>query len=109
MDQPTTNLVGDASKVTVHAVTVESEAAAVVGGQVILNVGKNSGVKVGDQFDVMHVTQESKHPATGKLLRRLTSTIGVVKAADADDVSADCTRVSGSGFKTSDMVKAAAQ
>jgi curli biogenesis system outer membrane secretion channel CsgG len=109
VDQLTTNLVSDAPKVSIQSVTVEGEVAAVVSGQIILNVGKNAGVRVGDQFNVMRVTQEIKDPATGKLLRRLTTTIGVLRVTDVDDVSAVCVDVSGSGFKTGDMVKTAAQ
>jgi len=56
---------------------------------------------------VVRVTKEIKDPATGKVIRRLTSSIGIIKATDVDDASAVCTVVSGSGFQTGDRVKAA--
>ena len=109
VDQLATNLVSQASKVAVRTVVVEGVVAAVDGGQVILNVGGKAGIKVGDQFEVLRVTKEIKDPATGNVLRRLTTTVGVVKATDVDDVSAICTPVSGSGFQTGDRVKTVTQ
>ena len=105
VDKLTADLVTSASKVSVRTITVEGLVAAVDGGQVILNVGAKAGVKVGDQLQVMRVTKEIKDPTTGAVIRRLTSSIGVVKATDVDDASAVCTPVSGSDFKTGDMVK----
>jgi curli biogenesis system outer membrane secretion channel CsgG len=109
VDQLTTNLVADASKVGVRTVVVEGVVAAVDGGQVILNVGSNAGVKVGDELQVLRVTKEIKDPATGNVLRRLTSTIGTVRATDVDAVSAICTPVSGTDFKAGDRVKTVTQ
>ena len=109
VDQLTSNLVSDASKVGVRTVVVEGVVAAVDGGQIILNVGGKAGVKVGDQLEVVRVTKEIKDPTTGNVLRRLTTSVGVVKATDVDDVSAICTPVSGSGFQTGDRVKTITQ
>jgi len=81
----------------------------VEGNQIILNVGGKVGVKVGDQFNVERVTKEIKDPTTGAVLRKLATTVGVVKATDVDDVSAICEPVSGSGFKIGDRVKTVAQ
>jgi hypothetical protein len=83
--------------------------AAADGGQIVLNVGARAGVKVGDQLLVARVTREIKDPATGSVIRRLTSTIGIVRATDVDDASSVCTVVSGSGFKAGDTVKSATQ
>jgi hypothetical protein len=64
---------------------------------------------VGDQLEVVRVTKEIKDPSTGQVIRRLTSTIGVVKATDVDDTSAVCAIVSGAGFQTGDAVRTPAQ
>ena len=45
----------------------------------------------------------------GKVLRRLSSQVGVIKVTDVDDVSAIATVVSGTGFKVGDMVKTTTQ
>jgi hypothetical protein len=75
----------------------------------VLNVGSKAGVKAGDQFTVERVTKEIKNPTTGEILRRLTTTVGVIKATDVDDVSAICEVVSGSGFKMGDRIKTVSQ
>ncbi|HEV2484025.1 MAG TPA: CsgG/HfaB family protein [Terracidiphilus sp.] len=109
VDKLTTDLVTDTSKVAVRTITVEGLVASVDGGQIILNVGGKAGVKVGDQLQVMRVGKEIKDPATGAVIRRLTTSIGVVKATDVDDTSSVCAPVSGSDFKIGDMVKSVAQ
>ncbi len=109
VDQLSANLVAEAGRVGVRTVVVEGLVAAVDGGQVILNVGGNAGVKVGDQLQVVRVTKEIKDPTTGNVLRRLTTTVGTVRATDVDAVSAICTPVSGSDFKAGDRVKTVTQ
>jgi curli biogenesis system outer membrane secretion channel CsgG len=109
VDKLTADVVSNAPRVSVRTVTVDGLVAAVDGGQIILNVGKQAGVNVGDQLEVVRVTKEIKDPATGNVIRRLTSSIGIVKATDVDDASAVCVPVSGSGFQTGDHVKSVAQ
>ncbi len=109
VDNLSTDLVSSAPKVGVRTITVEGQVAAIDGGQIILNVGKKAGVNVGDQLEVMRVTREIKDPATGAVLRRLTTSIGIVKATDVDDVSSICTPVSGTDFKAGDRVKTVTQ
>jgi curli biogenesis system outer membrane secretion channel CsgG len=109
VDKLTADVVSNAPKITTHVITVEGLVAAVDGGQIILNVGKKAGVNVGDQLEVVRVTKEIKDPETGNVIRRLTSSIGIIKATDVDDASAVCSPVSGSGFKSGDRVKSVAQ
>jgi curli biogenesis system outer membrane secretion channel CsgG len=109
VDKLAVDLISNSSKVSVRTITVEGLVAAVDGGQIILNVGARAGVKVGDQLLVVRVTREIKDPATGSVIRRLTSSIGIVKATDVDDASSVCTPVSGSGFKAGDSVKSITQ
>jgi hypothetical protein len=93
----------------VRIIHVEGLVAAVDGGQIVLNVGSKAGVNVGDQLVVARVTKEIKDPSTGAVIRRLTTTVGIVKATDVDESSAVCTPVSGSGFKIGDTVKSVTQ
>jgi curli biogenesis system outer membrane secretion channel CsgG len=109
VDKLTAEVVSNASKIGVRTVTVEGLVAAVDGGQVILNVGKKAGVNVGDQLEVVRVTKEIKDPETGNVIRRLTSSIGIIKATDVDDASAVCIPVSGSDFQAGDRVKSVTQ
>jgi curli biogenesis system outer membrane secretion channel CsgG len=103
------DLISKAGKITPRAVHVEGLVAATDGGQVIINVGSHAGVKPGDQFQVLHVGKEIKDPNTGAVIRRMTTPVGVIQAADVDDGSAVCNTVSGSGFQTGDMVKSLSQ
>lgn len=104
-----TEVVADAPKISLRSITVEGLVAAVVNGQVILNVGKKAGIKPGDQFTVQRGTQVIKDPATGAVLRTLSTKVGVIQAADVDDVSAVCNVVSGAGFKVGDSIKTVTQ
>ena len=102
-------VIADKDKLVARTIVVEGLVAAVDSGQIILNVGAKAGVKVGDQLTVERVTKEIKDPATGKVIRRLASPVGVVKVTDVDDISSVCTAVSGTGFKTGDAVKTVTQ
>ncbi len=102
-------LIADNSKLEMRTVMVEGLVAAVDGGQVVLNVGAKAGLKKGDHLNVERVTREIKDPATGQVIRRMTSPIGVVTVTDVDDISAVCNPVSGSGFKVGDAVKTVTQ
>jgi len=90
-------------------VVVNGLVAAVAGGQLILNVGSKAGVKVGDQLSVERATQEVKDPKTGKVIRVITTKVGVVKIVEVDADSSVADVVSGTGFKISDIVKSIAQ
>jgi curli biogenesis system outer membrane secretion channel CsgG len=109
VDSMSQEVIADKDKLVARTIVVEGLVAAVDSGQIILNVGAKNGVKVGDQLNVERVTKEIKDPSTGKVIRRLASPVGVVKVTDVDDISAVCTAVSGTGFKTGDAVKTVTQ
>jgi curli biogenesis system outer membrane secretion channel CsgG len=107
-DKMSAEVITDRPKVEIRqapTVTVQGLVAAVAGAQIVLNVGGKAGVKVGDQFSVERVSQEIKDPATGKVIRRLSSSIGILKVVDVDDQSSVAEVVSGTGFKVNDPVK----
>src|SRR5271157_5134972 len=72
-DQLATDVVAGKDKLVARTIVVQGLVAAVEAGQVILNVGTKAGVKVGDELSVERVTKEIKDPATGQVLRRLSS------------------------------------
>ncbi len=109
VEQTTSQVIADQSKLVTRTISVEGLVAAVDSGQIILNVGSKAGVKVGDQLTVERVSKVIKDPETGKVIRRMATTIGVVRVTDVDDISAVATAVSGSGFKTGDEVKTVTQ
>jgi curli biogenesis system outer membrane secretion channel CsgG len=102
------NVVAERGKVVAAPVTVQGLVAAVVGKQVIVNVGSKAGVRVGDQLTVQRVSQEIKDPATGRVIRRLSTDVGVLRVVEVDEESAVADIVSGSDFKVSDAVKSSA-
>src|SRR5262249_34453410 len=108
-EQMSTEVIAGNTKLAARTIVVEGLVAAVDGGQVILNVGSKAGLKVGDELSVERVSKEIKDPATGKVLRRMSTSIGMVKVTDVDDVSSVCSVVSGAGFKTGDAVKTKTQ
>ncbi len=107
VEKMSSNVIAERGKVAVKAVVVQGLVAAVVGNQLVLNVGKKAGVNVGDQFLVERGTQDIKDPATGRVIRKMTTSVGVVRVVDVDDESSMADIVSGSGFKASDIVKTA--
>ena len=104
-----TGIIADNPKLQARTITVEGLVAAVDGAQIVVNVGAKAGLKVGDQLNVERVTKEIKDPATGKVLRRMATSVGVIKVTDVDDVSAVASIVSGAGFKIGDSVKTVTQ
>ncbi len=108
-EQLSTEVVAGKDKLQARTIVVQGLVAAVDGDQVVLNVGAKTGIKVGDELSIERVSKEIKDPATGQVLRRLSSQIGVVKVTDVDDVSSVCTVVSGKGFKVGDAAKTVTQ
>lgn len=105
----TSELIADNSKIEARKIEVEGLVAAVDNGQVILNVGAKAGLKAGDRLSIERVTREIKDPASGNIIRRMSSQVGVIELTDVDDVSAVGKIVSGSDFKVGDLAKTATQ
>lgn len=105
VEQLAAQLIAQAGKVPSTTVAVEGLVADVSGGTVIINVGKSAGVEVGMKLAVERVGREVKDPATGKVLRRLTTQVGEIEVTEVDEVSAVAKIVSGEGLKVGDIVK----
>jgi curli biogenesis system outer membrane secretion channel CsgG len=109
VEQMSTGLITDNAKLQTRTIVVQGLVAAVDGGQIVLNVGAKTGIKVGDQLSIERVTREIKDPATGQVIRRMTTPVGVVRVTDVDDISAVCAPVSGADFKVGDAAKTVTQ
>ena len=109
VEQMSAGLIADNVKLTTRTIIVSGLVAAVDGGQIVLNVGAKTGIKVGDQLSIERITRTIKDPATGQVLRQMTIPVGVVRVTDVDDISAVCTPVSGAGFKVGDAAKTVTQ
>ncbi|MBI3669022.1 MAG: curli production assembly protein CsgG [Acidobacteria bacterium] len=109
VEQLSAGVIAGKDKLQARVVVVEGLVAAVDAGSVVLNVGAKAGLKAGDQLSIERVTREIKDPATGKVIRRMSSKIGVIEVTEVDDVSTVCKIVSGSGFKVGDLAKTVTQ
>lgn len=107
VDQLGNGVVNGQSRIQVRPTVVEGLVAAVEGGVIVLNVGGRAGVKVGDRLSVERVTREIKDPASGRVIRRLSSPVGLLRITDVDDDSSLASIESGADFKVGDAVKAA--
>ena len=90
-----------------HAAPVAGLVADVSTNDIIINVGSQAGVKVGDTLMVTRVSRVIKDPATGQPLRSIEDQVGQIKITSVDATSAVGT-FSGQGSpKTGDAVKSA--
>jgi curli biogenesis system outer membrane secretion channel CsgG len=65
-------------------------------GTVIINIGSRNGVKVGDTLNIAREGKKITDPATGKVLRSITSPVGTMVITQVDENSATG-KFSGSG------------
>ncbi len=65
VDQMTAGVIAAAPKLQARVIKVEGLVAAVDGGQIVLNVGAKTGVKVGDHLSIERVTSTIKRPRHG--------------------------------------------
>jgi curli biogenesis system outer membrane secretion channel CsgG len=108
-DQMTAGVIASAPKLQARIIKVEGLVAAVDGDQIVLNVGLKTGIKVGDHMSVERVTSTIKDPATGAVLRKMTTKLGELEVTDVDEISAVCKPVSGTGFKIGDVARTVVQ
>lgn len=87
VDDLTRQLVAQADKVEGTKIEIHGLVADVTENVLVLNVGKNQGLKVGDVIAVERVLKTVKDPATGQVLRTITERIGTAKITSVDDGS----------------------
>jgi hypothetical protein len=72
---------------------------------VTINKGAIAGFSTGMKISVERVTKQVKDPSTGKVLRKVSSSIGRLEIIEIARDYAVGRVVSGSGFKVGDAVK----
>jgi hypothetical protein len=77
----------------------------VSGNTLILNVGRSSGLKVGDTLEISRAVRTVKDPATGKVLKTVTSKIGDATVTDVDASTATVNFTGGGPAKVGDVAK----
>lgn len=105
VDSLTGQIVAAASMIQETKVEIRALVADVSGGEVTINVGTGAGVRVGGEYDVTRPGREIRDPATGRVLRRVTTAVGKLKISSADEGSATGT-LSGGPARVGDCVGA---
>ena len=86
------------------ALKTEGLIADVSGSTVVINIGKNAGLKKGDHLTVQRVTKEVKDPDSGKVIRVISDKVGEIVLTDVDDESAEGNFVGKGAAKVKDKV-----
>lgn len=109
VDQLVGQITSAASKIadnqSLAAQNVQGKIADVTGNTVVVNVGKKNGVKIGDNLQVERVTKTIKDPNTGKTIKEVCSTIGILAITEADGESATGNVTKGAGLRVGDLVR----
>lgn len=70
-----------------------------------LDGGVELGIEPGMRFEVLRNGKVVKHPKTGKVLKIIRNTVGVVEATEVEEGVTTVVAVEGSGFETGDVVR----
>lgn len=95
----------DANQLPTEHRTVSGLVADASGNPIVLNVGSQAGVKVGDTLGIYRKVRDIKDPVGGKVIRTIENKIGEVKITDVDALSAEGQFTGSSPAKIGDMVK----
>jgi curli biogenesis system outer membrane secretion channel CsgG len=90
-------------------VEVSGLVADVSGDVLILNVGRNAGLQVGDKLEISRAVRTVKDPATGKVLKTVTSKIGDATVTDVDATTATVSFTGSGPAKVGDVAKTPGQ
>jgi curli biogenesis system outer membrane secretion channel CsgG len=85
---------------------IEAIVADVAAGQVIINKGSQDGFRSGMTLSIERVVREVKDPATGEVLRTVTSPVGRIELTEVDPRSGIGRVVNGTGFRVGDRAVA---
>lgn len=77
----------------------------VSGNTLLLNIGRKSGVQVGDRLEISRAVRTVKDPATGKVLKTVTNKIGDAVVTEVDDDTATVSFTGGTPAKVGDVAK----
>ena len=105
VDDTGSQLDASADKIPTVKLEFAGLVADVSGNTLIVNVGKKSGVKVGDKLLVTRAVRTIKDPATGKVIKSVEDKIGEATVTEADSDSATATFSGGGPVKVGDTVK----
>jgi curli biogenesis system outer membrane secretion channel CsgG len=103
--QMATQLDAKAEALPARKVEFTGLVADVSGGTIILNIGRSSGVQVGDTVDISRPVRTVKDPTTGKVIKTITNQMGTATITEVDADSATANYSGSSPAKVGDAVK----
>jgi len=77
----------------------------VSGSTIILNIGRNSGVQVGDAVEINRPVRTVKDPTTGKVIKTITNKMGTATITEVDVDSATANYSGSTPARVGDSVK----
>jgi curli biogenesis system outer membrane secretion channel CsgG len=77
----------------------------VSGNTLILNIGRSSGVQVGDVVEISRPVRTVKDPTTGKVIKTITNTLGTATITEVDADSATANYTGSTPAKVGDTAK----
>jgi curli biogenesis system outer membrane secretion channel CsgG len=103
--QMATQLDAKADALPARKVEFSGLVADVSGSTIILNVGRSSGVQVGDTVDISRPVRTVKDPATGKVIKTVTNKMGSATITEVDSDSATANYSGSAPAKVGDAAK----
>jgi curli biogenesis system outer membrane secretion channel CsgG len=97
-----------AEKIPVLSIGMEGLVAEVAGNSLTLNIGKKSGIKVGDKLTVLREVREVTDPQTGQRLPPVVEPLGEATVTEVADDYATASFSGSAEVQVGDRVKAAA-
>jgi curli biogenesis system outer membrane secretion channel CsgG len=94
-----------AGNLPTHKAEVNALVADVSGNTLILNVGSRSGLQVGDRLEISRAVRTVKDPATGKILKTVTTKIGDATVTEIDASSTTVNFTGNGPVKVGDVAK----
>jgi curli biogenesis system outer membrane secretion channel CsgG len=105
VDDTGAQLDASVDKIPTVKMEISGLVADVSGNTLIINVGKKSGVHVGDKLIVSRQVRTVKDPATGKVIKSVEDKVGEATVTEADNDSATVTFTGSGPAKVGDVVK----
>jgi curli biogenesis system outer membrane secretion channel CsgG len=105
VNQMATQLDAKAESLPTRKAEFSGLVADVSGNTIILNIGRNSGVQVGDTVDISRPIRTVKDPSTGKVIKTVTNKMGTATITEVDSDSATANFTGSAPAKVGDAAK----
>jgi curli biogenesis system outer membrane secretion channel CsgG len=105
VDQMATQLDQKAEALPTRKAEFSGLVADVSGNTIILNIGHNSGVQVGDTVEISRPVRTVKDPSTGKVIKTITNTMGTATITEVDADSSTANYAGSAPAKVGDAAK----